>query len=734
MITDPRTNPAKRRRTSHTTALRIAAPATPSPPPRRQDGIRTSPRRTSFRSPTKASLARMHADATSTMTTTTTTTRPRSAGSGSPQLRVLGDGDNRAARPSAFLMSPPKSSTSGASQKGGGVGTALGSQAMKTSGLANLIPGHAPWQERTPEPSMDVASSQFTTAAAAGVGSTMHGQTRAQQLLYNALAAEPHPDMQVAPVALMKPSAPSMLDSVLRRRSARFSEEKTMRSLLSAAVDESMDGPVATDDDQPIATDDDEPELPPTPMELEEEDATTVRDGSDGMDNAVNGEHRRKARWERKAASSMLSTDPAPVSPVEEEEQETVEEQAEKEDVTMAKPALEMADGEDATRADPASFLRDTKAQLLSELHQLEREVEVLKQALDQAGRLPATVSPTPREAPDAADDQAGFVGSLPPAHIAMHDGAARLSWGVLLPFCKRRRAPGPAATRALLPIPDHAPPSHHPIELAHPLPYLQAFTRLTFTWIATSSHVEPGRGGGRHGRTRLDEHTMRATAPHQLLSATIHLAVDRRTHAIARLTLPSLSAWAEPELGRWARARAQDDSVAGKDIASVCWALGRYWELAEKRARFWLRCERCFPLLATTHAGSRLPLSLSSPSSPSQPLPLPPPPPAHDEPSSSDRLQLSRHLGRAHFLFRHQGVQLLVGWQITFDWTGQAQSQVSATASVPDGWTQADSRASLAQTSPLFRQLVREKGMFGATAVLLRLLFPAREAGASLA
>lgn len=247
------------------------------------------------------------------------------------------------------------------------------------------------------------------------------------------------------------------------------------------------------------------------------------------------------------------------------------------------------------------------------------------------------------------------------------------MSWGSFLPFAKRRK---PAATVSVLPIPDGPLPSHYPIELENPLPYLQVFTPLNFT---STSKLFPSSATVMNSAGAQQQHVITATSPEQLLRASLALTVDTTSHTIIALSIASLSTWAEHELGKWIRSRAESSNVAGKDISSICWAIGRYWELAEKRAKYMIKCEESYPELAFSGQQTFPGMGRDHGAEEMEDVD------DHERVVASSRRKVLRHLGRSSLTFRRQDVQLLIAWDISFDWTGEAQSQVTAVASMPD-------------------------------------------------
>lgn len=220
-------------------------------------------------------------------------------------------------------------------------------------------------------------------------------------------------------------------------------------------------------------------------------------------------------------------------------------------------------------------------------------------------------------------------------------------------------------------------------------------------------------------------------------------MTVDTNTHIITDLVIQSLSSWAEPELGSWIRDRAKGIGVAGKDISGICWAISRYWELCEKRARCWARCHEEFPeLLGESHtpkddANTAKTLPKKKPGKqrknddpPPRDRSLPPSD-SHDTENTPapplPRQTILQHLGRPSLLFHHPtdaNLSLLITWRIAFDWTGEAESHLSAAAAFPRSWQEVDERGSLGKVGVVFGGLVERMGVVGAVTGVVGLLF----------
>ncbi|KAI9789305.1 MAG: hypothetical protein M1833_002429, partial [Piccolia ochrophora] len=260
--------------------------------------------------------------------------------------------------------------------------------------------------------------------------------------------------------------------------------------------------------------------------------------------------------------------------------------------------------------------------------------------------------------------------------------------------------------------------PSHHPLP-STPLIHLRLFTPLTIT--STSSLP-----------TAISQSiSITLHAPSHTLTTTLALTVSLATHALTSLTVHHLTPWAEPELGTWIRARAAGTAcpAAGHDVAGACWAVGRYWEVALKRALCWRRCARAWGALCVGLEGSGGEGDHDGDDTGEED--------SAAEPKEWSRAEITPLLGRDEVVFRAPnrgddadagggGVQVFVRWRVGFDWTGEAESRVEAGVKrVPRSWRDADERASLARIPALFETLVEERGVFGATRVVVGMVFP---------
>ena len=152
-------------------------------------------------------------------------------------------------------------------------------------------------------------------------------------------------------------------------------------------------------------------------------------------------------------------------------------------------------------------------------------------------------------------------------------------------------------------------------------------------------------------------------------------MTVDTEHECISDLSVSSLPAWTDAELGAWIRTPSQRGGPTKNDVSSICWAMGSYWELAVKRAQCWIRCQDAFPhllpdLSVDTDAEIEKVAVVESDDESD--------PEAEPGPKQPDVHSLRPHLGRRSLILQKDEVLLEVRWVIGFDWTGEAESEVS--------------------------------------------------------
>ena len=185
------------------------------------------------------------------------------------------------------------------------------------------------------------------------------------------------------------------------------------------------------------------------------------------------------------------------------------------------------------------------------------------------------------------------------------------------------------------------------------------------FTSFKFSSQLSLPRGKVFPSSNRVQQkHTVDIVGPQKLLSARISILLDALKHEIIDLQILRLSPWAERELGTFMRSKATE-----RDLGNVCWAIESYLTIAVKRARYWHKCEQAFAHLIAGSANEDTENTRVHQTKSSQ---------------SMSRKDLNRHLGRDVLVLQDKHVLLKLNWRISFDWTGEAESEINVDTAFP--------------------------------------------------
>ncbi|KAF2500461.1 hypothetical protein BU16DRAFT_523234 [Lophium mytilinum] len=363
---------------------------------------------------------------------------------------------------------------------------------------------------------------------------------------------------------------------------------------------------------------------------------------------------------------------------------------------------------------------------LQEEVRQYERAVEVSRKS--SSGALPDDFS---------FDELVSLINNTDPSVSMVEKPKAApisLLLSSFLPFSK----PPPATTQSSADDLDKPVPSHGPVDLDDPLPYLRLFTPFTYK---SRISIPNAQTDGSNASDLYQFHSIDILEPRKLLMAKMNMTIDVSKQKLVKLSLVHLSQWAERELGTWIRRKARE-----KDLGAVSWALGSYWDISIRRAECWQKCQRLLNDVDKT-GGKALPGERRGR------------PAARDIGSDEDaegsteeedavagvaaggeqavrgktlmkrkavvsRKQLLTHLGRESLIFESSEIVLKIGWDIGFDWTGEAKSTVKATAAFPRVWHDADARNSLKKVPATFDNLVRDRGVYESIKAMVGLLF----------
>jgi hypothetical protein len=242
--------------------------------------------------------------------------------------------------------------------------------------------------------------------------------------------------------------------------------------------------------------------------------------------------------------------------------------------------------------------------------------------------------------------------------------------------------------------------PSHRPVELADPLPYLQMFTSLSFT---TQLSLPRGKVNS-YSRRVHQKHTIDIAGPQKLLTAQISVVIDTLANEIVDMQILRLSPWAKRELGSFLH-----KCAAEKDLGNACWAIESYWIIAQKRAQHWHQCESKFSYLLAGQTSENTENVRRQ---------------NQFETKKISRRDLNRHSGRDSLVLQDKHVLLKLNWRIGFDWTGEAESEVTVEPAFPSVWTEADGAKTFSKVPETFASLLQSRGVFEATRVMTVLLF----------
>ncbi|KAI4121361.1 MAG: hypothetical protein LQ347_006884 [Umbilicaria vellea] len=665
-------SPAKRRKTSPSTAVAANASNTTFRPVS-QDGEQTTPSRASFMSPTKASLARFNPSLLP---------RPKVAAAGAPRLGQT-----------PFEQQPSRIARKGRT----GNGSARRSQpTTPTRELGGLEKTEA----TTTNARAATASPGRTTRS---LGGGMFGAPRRRShtpgrasLVVKAISANPEVNVVASP-----PEATDTAQDIVDGQLEQELQDGAARRLGRVAnAEEAMDNSDKADPE--------EPELPPTPTELGLEPQPERPKG------LLFSSPSRRAR--KKKGTSVKSSPLKPRDPPPEKPPESVP-IAPMKAAPLQQTKMPDVDEELTSKQKERDKLSRQLQSLRADVARLEGEV----------ARTQETAHVDPRSQVEV-DELLSILTTTNPSHREIRPKhqqpplSHRLS--LFLPFSKQ-----PLLAPSKAPVSNSPLPSHHPVPLPDPLPHLRLFTPLTIT---STNVLLPSTAPN---APLLQRHDITLTSPHDLLIMRLSLTANATTETVENLNVISLSPWAIPELEPWIRKRALDG-----DISSIGWATARYWDVAQLRAICWEQCEREHEeLLAHKGTQARPPTNRKTPALLKR----------RGRPRNADKTQVVKdhtdddatdddmmpeqsisrhdlltHLGRSSFLFQHDGISLLISWRLDLDWTGEVQSHMAAQAAFPERWARADDRNSLAKVGQVFQQLVRVKGVFGAVAVIVRLLF----------
>lgn len=413
-----------------------------------------------------------------------------------------------------------------------------------------------------------------------------------------------------------------------------------------------------------------EPELPPTPTQQGMDDPVVTTPPA-GIHNTPSKRGRRNAALGEKLRSSPLKPRSQPTEPSQEVIPDSQPEIVSRPKPKSEKPAKRRKSARFTVPEDPHAEKKKARDALLKQLQELQADVALANQENErlrvhqQAGKRRAPVAPNPEELLALL-----MRSTQQPAKPEPKPASIFKSINSFLPFSSRRKTKTISLSDLEKPL-----PSHLPTHQDDPLPFLQAFSPLQFTSTITLEPEEP----------TLQNYVIHASHPSGLFAARIDMVVDSESLSIKQLEVPKLDPSSEKELGPFVREKAGGEGSLSKNLGVICWAMGRWTEVAVKRARFWCEVQsqlgnsearaKCLKTLKAGRKRKRRAIVVEE-----------------EEEGSDDgktvgvwtRKQLLLHMGRASMVLVCEDAEVLVEWKIGFDWTGEAESVVEACARVP--------------------------------------------------
>ncbi|SPQ26733.1 58bd7750-8284-4cca-8698-044d9dd87a54 [Thermothielavioides terrestris] len=420
---------------------------------------------------------------------------------------------------------------------------------------------------------------------------------------------------------------------------------------------------------------------------------------------------------------------------------------------------------------DPDAEKKKLRDSLLAELSQLESDLDVISKENERIrqGHLSRQTPTLPANKDEILDVLGRHL--LPPDDQPTKPDpvedwlASALNPIAFLPFSKRSSSGPPTLPpQTKDEEPEDLPPpvSHHPLPMTvdEALPYLQVFTPLTFT-----AHVSPLPRADEDDAPLLQHHTITAssTSPRGLFTARIEMTVDTTTMTIASLAVPRLEPAAAAELGPFidrivvggggkggSNGAGTDEKMPSSSSSSglrnnvsvLGWAMGEWLRTAVQRARVWIALERevaggkdaLREMVARQRARGRRPRRrrrrkrwVEEEQDGDGDGHAAEDGDGDEEDEDGDGTVDSAGKGYAAadllpFMGRTcmdmevpvldggkgETSALRVQWRITFDWTGEARSEIGVLVGLPGKWYKHDERGQLSGLPKLFDELIQ--------------------------
>lgn len=419
-----------------------------------------------------------------------------------------------------------------------------------------------------------------------------------------------------------------------------------------------------------------EPDLPPTPPQLGFPDPVVTTPPSGIHDTPSKRARRRKGLSDKLKSSPLKPKEPRPQEPSSDAPPQARDERL-LQQPQKAHVAKEQSRRRRSSRfitpVDPNAARKKERDDLLRELQQLKADVTLANQENERIRIRSESKKKTQEAAPNAEEILAMLLRSMAPEPSPKPQSeqvSVLKSMDSFLPFRPRRKS-------VMLPVSEKHLPSHLPVALDEPLPYLQAFSPLTYTSSITLLPSNPPASDSSSQKSEqpiMQKYVINASHPSGLFAARLAMVADSSLLCITSIDVLRLDMSAEIELGTFIRARAEATGAIGKDITVICWAMARWVEVSIQRARFWCVVEREFGTSESRMTARQKKKKRKR---------------NFVDEDENDKLnwtrrQLLPNIGRTSTELLSDEVELRLEWKIGFDYTGDVESVLTADARIP--------------------------------------------------
>uniref|UniRef100_A0A0B7KDU6 Uncharacterized protein n=1 Tax=Bionectria ochroleuca TaxID=29856 RepID=A0A0B7KDU6_BIOOC len=197
--------------------------------------------------------------------------------------------------------------------------------------------------------------------------------------------------------------------------------------------------------------------------------------------------------------------------------------------------------------------------------------------------------------------------------------------------------------------------------------------------------------------------------SPFTLFSALVKITLDALKLEIVSIDVGGLEPAAKPELDSFLRKICQGECNRSmeRNIGIITWAMAEWLRISERRAQFWSKLQQETQSKAAILEVSRDVRAKASRQTKGT---------GSTKSSEGDELSyatvdLLPFMGLQSFDIKVPSAgstaSVRLNWRVEFDWTGEAQSKVSAVVSIPGSWHGVDRKGAFGKLPSLFQGLV---------------------------